>query len=206
MQDGRSPLSRERVLAAALGYIDLHGAEALSMRKLGAELGVEAMSLYNHVANKDDLLGGVASLLLELVEVPDPPLPDWRAQARLIADNVRAVGLAHPHAFPLLASRQLSSLDSWAPILAAFDLCRSAGLDDRAAAQAVSALSSYIVGAVLLEIGRADLQPVSVEQVPADRQLLRDYLEGRSGASPELEYRVGIDLLLAGIDAGRVAG
>ncbi len=196
----REPLSRARVIAAALDLVDEHGAAKLSMRKLGALVGVEAMSLYNHVDSKEDLLDGVASLLLELVEVPDPPLPDLRAHAWAIADNVRKVGLGHPNAFPLLASRRLNSLDSWAPIVGAFDSFRRAGLDDEEAGHAVSAMASYIVGAVLMEIGRADEGGPNPDDIPEDRPLLRDYLRCRTDINPEDEYRRGIELLLDGVE------
>src|SRR4051795_9894904 len=66
----RKPLSRERIVAAALEVVDEQGIEALSMRKLGQQLGFEAMSLYNHVANKDDLLDGMVDLVLAEMDVP----------------------------------------------------------------------------------------------------------------------------------------
>ena len=79
----RKPLSRARILAAALELVDEQGIEALSMRKLGQSLGYEAMSLYNHVANKDDLLDGILDLVLAEMEPPDPPggLPAIRTAA-----------------------------------------------------------------------------------------------------------------------------
>ena len=67
----RTPLNRERVLRAAVALADEAGIESLSMRRLGQELGVEAMSLYNHVANKDDLLNGITDLVLGEIELPD---------------------------------------------------------------------------------------------------------------------------------------
>jgi AcrR family transcriptional regulator len=76
--DSRVPLNRERVLRAALDFADEHGLEALSMRKLAQELGVEAMSLYNHVENKDDIVGGMIGLVVEEIEVPAVDL-DWKA-------------------------------------------------------------------------------------------------------------------------------
>src|SRR2546423_7760510 len=79
----RKPLSRERILASALELVDEQGIDALSMRKLGQSLGYEAMSLYNHVANKDDLLDGILDLVLAEMEPPDPAggLPAIRASA-----------------------------------------------------------------------------------------------------------------------------
>lgn len=98
----RKPLSRERILAAALALIDEQGIEALSMRKLGHMLGFEAMSLYNHVANKDDLLDGILDLVLAEMEPPDPAggLPAIRASAL----SAHAALKRHPWAATMLMS------------------------------------------------------------------------------------------------------
>jgi AcrR family transcriptional regulator len=72
----RTPLSKERVLRAAIAFADEHGIEELSMRKLARELGVEAMSLYKHVANKDAILAGILDLVASEIELPEGP--DWR--------------------------------------------------------------------------------------------------------------------------------
>jgi TetR/AcrR family transcriptional regulator, tetracycline repressor protein len=200
----RAPLTRARVLAAALDFVDREGVDALSMRKLGQALGVEAMSLYNHVESKDDLLAGVASLLLELVEVPDPSTGDWQQRLRATADDVRRVGLAHPRAFPLLVSRQLSSLESWEPILAAFALGQRAGLSAEDSVFVVTALSGFIVGFVLLEIGARSLDAeglrLAPEDVPPDRPLLAHYVASRAATSFDRQFREGINLVIAGIE------
>ena len=205
----RLPLTRRRIVAAALTLVDKHGVDALSMRKLGKVLGVEAMSLYNHVTSKDDLLDGIASLLLELVALIDRPAEearlqvtggDWQSQARGIAGRVRAVGLAHPRAFPLLASRRLSSLDSWAPILEAFALAERAGFSPEGAASVVSAMSGYIVGSVLLEIGDlAHGHRLGLEDVPAESLELRRYVAARCDRDSGEVFREGVDLLVAGM-------
>ena len=79
----RIPLSRERIITAAVAIVDAQGLEALSMRKLGASLGVEAMSLYNHVTNKDDVLDGVLDHVLREVPLPDPALA-WDDQLSVV--------------------------------------------------------------------------------------------------------------------------
>src|ERR1700750_3043405 len=85
----RTPLSRERVLRAAIALADEGGFESLTMRKLAKELGVEAMSLYNHVAKKDDLLDGMIDIVFGEI---DPPTPggDWKAELRKRAISTRA--------------------------------------------------------------------------------------------------------------------
>jgi len=200
----RLRLTRERVVAEALDLVDHHGVEALTMRRLGACLGVEAMSLYNHVASKDDLLEAVASHLLELVEVPDPPEPDWRSQLRAIASNVRAVGLRHPRAFPLLVSQRHPTLASWAPLVGGFVASRRAGLDERTSVHVVQTFTGFLVGTVLLEIsvqgdpcgGPAAAPP----GVPADDVDLREYLLARAASSADERFEAGLDLLVAGIE------
>src|SRR4051794_32405609 len=101
--ESRLPLSRERILRAALELADESGIESLTMRKLGQALGFEAMSLYNHVANKNDLLDGILDLVLEEIEPPSPA-GDWDAAIRGSAISVHEAFRLHPWACPLLMS------------------------------------------------------------------------------------------------------
>jgi AcrR family transcriptional regulator len=100
----RAPLTRERVLRAAVDLADHHGIEALSMRRLGGELGVEAMSLYNHVANKEDLLDGMVDVVLDEIE---PPASDgeWKPAIRGRILSARRAMLRHPWASAVIVSR-----------------------------------------------------------------------------------------------------
>ena len=99
----RVPLSRDRILQAALELADEHGVESLSMRKLGQALGFEAMSLYNHVANKDDVLNGLLDLVLDETEPPAPE-DEWDVAVRRSAISVHDALRRHPWAAPLLMS------------------------------------------------------------------------------------------------------
>ena len=87
-KDQREPLNRERVLRAAIDLADAGGIESLSMRRLAQELGVEAMSLYHHVANKSDILSGIADMVVEEYELPEPG-PDWKASIRRTASSAK---------------------------------------------------------------------------------------------------------------------
>src|SRR5713226_7581539 len=100
----RTPLSRERVLRAALALADTGGIDSLTMRKLGEELGVEAMSLYNHVANKDDILDGIVDLVFSEIELPSDQA-DWKTAMRRRAISAREALLRHPWATSLMQSR-----------------------------------------------------------------------------------------------------
>src|SRR3954465_14002727 len=101
---GRARLSRERVLRAAVALADAGGLEALTMRRLGEELGVEAMSLYKHVANKDDLLDGMVDLVFAEIELPSGDA-DWRTAMRARAVSARTALMRHPWATTLMQAR-----------------------------------------------------------------------------------------------------
>src|SRR4051794_5222627 len=109
---GRTPakarLSRETVLATALKIVDAEGLDALTMRRLGQELGRDPMSLYRYAANRAALLDGVTELVLnELAIFPEDP--DWQAQLRRIGHDLRLLALRHPNVVPLLVTRPLST-------------------------------------------------------------------------------------------------
>ncbi|MEM9467486.1 MAG: TetR/AcrR family transcriptional regulator C-terminal domain-containing protein [Actinomycetota bacterium] len=196
----REPLSRPRVAAAALALIDERGLEQLSMRKLGAELGVEAMSLYNHVANKDDLLGAVADLLYgRILEDYGTPTGDWRDQARALAASYVSVATAHPHAFPILLNRPPVShggLRFMDRVLTIFD---EATDDLHTAALAFGVVANWVIG-MLTQTGEPDDQPTppeaeGFERVAAFRRELM------LGVTPEEAFAEGLEAVLAGIEA-----
>ena len=109
----RVPLSRERVVQAALEFIEEHGLANLTMRKLGDRLGVEAMSLYRHVPGREELLDQVVAHIIAEMDydddVLDAPQDGWQDFLQRLAHGVRRTALAHPVAFPLVASRPLEA-------------------------------------------------------------------------------------------------
>jgi AcrR family transcriptional regulator len=140
----RKPLSRERVLAAALEVVDEQGIDALSMRKLGQSLGYEAMSLYNHVANKDDLLDGILDLVLAEMEPPDPAggLPAIRASALSAHEALKR----HPWAATMLMSPgriRPARIQYMEALLASL---RGAGLSAETTYHAYHVLDAHITG------------------------------------------------------------
>ena len=100
----RAPLSRDRVLRGAMAVADAGGIGSLTIRSLAAELGVKPMSVYHHVANKDEIIDGIVDLVFSEIELPSPD-GDWRAEMRRRAISARAVLRVHPWAIPLLQSR-----------------------------------------------------------------------------------------------------
>ncbi len=143
------PLSKDRILRAAIGVADQEGLGALTMRRLGAELGVEAMSLYKHVANKEAILDGVVELIAGEIEVPGDA--GWRDAMRRRAESTREVLAAHSWAIGLLESRgsmgpaTMRSLDTMLGIL------RSAGFSIDDAVHGLWLLDSYVYGHVIQE-------------------------------------------------------
>ena len=140
----RSPLARDSVLRAAVGLLDESGIDSLSMRALGKRLGVEAMSLYNHVSNKEDLLDGALDLVLEEIAIPAYD-GSWKTAMRERAVSARLAFKRHPWASGLLDSRVSSSPARLRYYDAILGVLRQAGFTLPLAARAYS----------LIEIGRA---------------------------------------------------
>lgn len=146
----RPALNRDRILQAAVDLADRSGLDALTMRRLGAELGVEAMSLYKHVANKDEILDGMVDLVVGEITMPSTDI-DWRDSMRTRARSARTVLTRHSWAIGLLEARSsrgpaaLRYLDTMLGVL------RSAGFSVADAAHAFWLLDSYVYGHVVQE-------------------------------------------------------
>ncbi len=147
----RPALSHDRIVEAAVRVADAGGLGQVSMRNVGRELGVEAMSLYHHVANKDALLDGLASWIFTQVELPEPDAP-WRPAMAARAASAREVLAAHPWALGLIESRRSPG----APLLrhhdAVLGCLRGNGFSVALAAHAFSAIDAYVYGFVLTEL------------------------------------------------------
>jgi AcrR family transcriptional regulator len=208
-------LSRERVLASALELVDREGLSALSMRRLGAKLGVEAMALYRYAEGKDALLDGlVEALYLELEErlAAEPEQAEglaWRARLHLIAAAMYDVCLAHPHVVPLLATRMLAVPLARRPAAVLRDhervlaLLRQGGLHDVRSAAVFQAFTAWLLGYVSVELRpmvdnpeepdpafRLGLHRLSAQELPTLRE-----------TAPALTEPGGPEGLAAGLDA-----
>ncbi|QWC84237.1 TetR/AcrR family transcriptional regulator C-terminal domain-containing protein [Nocardioidaceae bacterium] len=170
----RVPLSRPRIVEAALDHLEDDGLPTLTMRNLGSRLGVEAMSLYRYVPGKEELLDAVVERLLTDMraddDVLDRPENGWQDFLQRLAHGVRRVAIAHPAAFPLIASRPpeapwlrppLRSLD-WVEVFLAG--LKQEGFSDTGAVEAYRAFTSFLLGNLLLEAATlgADLGPLDV--------------------------------------------
>lgn len=175
------------------------------MRKLGASLDVEAMSLYNHVGNKDDVLDGVLESLL--VEVPLPPaeLP-WTDRIRELARGFREITRRHPAMIPLFSTRKVKGRQAWQPLLCAYGILRDAGLPPDDAVDAFFATASYVLGYVLTEVGTlsgGDRVPTPEEAGVIDDGWFLE-LTQHLGSDFDWRFERGLDLLIAGLET-RVA-
>jgi TetR/AcrR family transcriptional regulator, tetracycline repressor protein len=211
----REPLTKDRIIEAALHVMDREGLDAVTMRRIGRELGVEAMSLYNHVEDKDDILNGVTERVMTEFDYP-PFTGGWDVDARALAREWRRLLNLHPSVCQLLAERHkpLEGLAAFGAMDAALGLLRGAGLSDRDAAQAFNALGSYILGYVTMEQG---LMLGNDEENAKQRDLAMDALQGSglhnvmacfphfTECDTDQQFDFGLDLIFRGIRAG-VAG
>jgi AcrR family transcriptional regulator len=147
----RVPLTRDRALSAAVALADAEGIGSLTMRKLARALGVEAMSLYYHVANKDDILDGMVEIVFGEIELPSENT-DWKIAMRQRAISVRAALMRHPWAISIMQSRTSPGPATLRHHDAVLGCCRHAGFSVAMAAHAFSLIDSYIYGFVLQEV------------------------------------------------------
>ena len=199
----RQPLNRRRVLEEAVRFVDHEKLEALTMRRLGAELGVEAMSLYNHVPNKSVLLDGMVEVLLGELEVP-PENQSWEKRIREGYGAFRRLAHEHPNVFPLLVNRPPNTMDGAWLVEEFLKTLGEAGFDKETALHAYRVLSSYTFGYAMAEIRGFALEPdgsrlgahgLSPEEFPRISEL-ELHLES---VDHDAEFEFGLDLILAGL-------
>jgi AcrR family transcriptional regulator len=192
----RPPLSRERVLRTAIALADERGVGELTMRKLAKELGVEAMSLYNHVANKDDLLDGMIDIVFGEIEPPAAG-GDWRAELRKRAVSTRAALLRHRWAVGEMEGRTDHGPSNLRIHDAVLGCLLGAGFSEEMAVHAYSLQDAYIYGFALQQ---TDMSPETAEDFAAvARQQMVDY-EAVLGDYPNLVRVVGGHVAEVGYD------
>jgi AcrR family transcriptional regulator len=211
----RVPLSRERVLDAAIALADEGGIESLTMRKLAQALGVEAMSLYNHVANKGDLVHAIVDRVVGEIELPAGG--DWERAIRTCARSAHDAFLRHPWAcslamapgaIPTAPTARMRYIE-WL-----LGTLREAGFSADLTYHAYHALDSHILGFTLWQLGHAipteDMEALAATflgSLPADeyRYLIEhahQHLAGLGHDGPS-DFEFGLDLILAGLERAR---
>ena len=215
----RTRLNRDRVLQAAIELADAAGIESLTMRKLGVELGVEAMSLYNHVANKSDLLDGMIDTVFGQIALP-PAGTDWRMAMFQRADSLRAVLSRHPWATALMESRTTPGPATLRHHDYVIGTLRGAGFSIELTAHAFSLMDSYIYGFALQQ---SDMSSETPEDFAAEAQRqMRDYASAladyphlvevvggyvaQAGYDYDAEFLFGLDVILDRLEQLLAAG
>ncbi|MEN3269558.1 TetR/AcrR family transcriptional regulator [Pseudonocardia sp.] len=208
----RVPLNRERALSTAVALADAAGLGSLSMRKLAQELGVEAMSLYHHVANKEDILDGMVDVVFAEIELPSDGT-EWKTAMRQRAESARAALTRHPWAISIMDSRSSPGPATLRHHDAVIGSCRKAGFSVKMAAHAFSLIDSYIYGFVLQEVNlpfddsmdlddvvESMMLPFSAGDYPHLVELTTEHIL-QPGYSYGNEFEYGLGLILDGLEA-----
>jgi TetR/AcrR family tetracycline transcriptional repressor len=199
----RRPLSRRQILEAAIRFVDREGLEALSMRKLGSELGVEALSLYTHVPNKGALLEGMVEILLGKLQIP-PESKGWERRVKDAYRAFRRLAREHPNVFPLLVVRPPDNMDEFWLVEEFLKTLGEAGFDPETALYAFRALSSYASGYAMAEIRGFAMEPagsrLGASTLPRDDFPHIHELDGHlETVDHDAEFEFGLDLIIAGL-------
>jgi AcrR family transcriptional regulator len=207
----RAPLSRERVLQTAMRLADQGGLESLTMRRLGQELGVEAMAMYHYFANRDQIVDGIVDLVFAEIELPSDD-GDWKAAMRRRAISLRDVLLRHRWAIGLMESRRNGGPANLRHHDAMIGSLRAGGMDIPMAAHAYSLLDSYIYGFALTkmtlpfdtgeeiaEVAQGLRQSFDLSEYPHFVEMIGHALEPGYDYGDEFEY--GLDVVLDGLES-----
>jgi len=197
----RAPLNREAIVTAALAAIDAEGLEGLSMRRLGAALGVEAMALYHHFPSKGGLLDGVMERLLAEAELPPPGSMPPLERLRAFVRSYRQIAIRHPQAFVLLAVRRFNTEAAFALYERILEALDESGFDAVHSARLFRLIGYYASGAGLAEIAsrsqEPDAAPVKLETFSDRHRFPRVAAVSRYLRASNLDavFEFGLDVL-----------
>lgn len=197
----RISLSASEIYRAALRLVDAEGLDALTMRRLAAEMGVATMSLYGHVPTKEDLLLGVVNLVTEEIGLPQPGTPPWEA-LKVVTREFRRVALLHPNLVPLIMRQPPTGSQGLLTLEAALDALRRAGLEPGMTARGYRLMASFAIGFVSLECGGffkpvdvaagEQVAPIEVSAVPRVAEM-GPHL---AAWDPDAEFERGMEVLV----------
>jgi AcrR family transcriptional regulator len=210
----RGLLSRERILQASLRLIDQQGLEAFTMRKLAQELRVDPMSIYRHFESKDALLDGVAEVLWREIVLPQADT-DAQSLLRALANSLRALGHAHPHAYVLLLNRPSCPLALLWLVDVILEQLQRAGFERKRASEIICTISSYAVGFAMVELSALLPTPsergaVGMTNVGRVTQVMRrlpretpahlvEIACELTDCNTDAQFALGLDLMLTGL-------
>jgi AcrR family transcriptional regulator len=206
------PLSRERIVTAAIDMIERHGVEAVSMRRIAAELSCGVMSLYNHVPSKAALLDDVAERVMSGIEFTAAPGAGWEDQVRAQARAFRAIARRYPRCTMVVVSRPTNSVTGLRPIENALATLREAGFGGGDAVLIMRAFVGFILGSLLREVGVSpalgDAHPSYSAQAPQRLHLdpeefpqVTSLTAELTRRDPDADFEFGLDLLVHAIAA-----
>jgi AcrR family transcriptional regulator len=209
----RPPLTRARVLTAALRLVDDEGLDALTRRRLGQELGRDAMALYRHAPDRAALLDGIVELVMDELDIPDGG-QDWQTQLARTAHDFRRIGLAHPHVVSLMVTRPLSTPlglrppGTLRPLERLLRVLTDAGFPPPLALRVYRLYIGFLYGHMLTELQEmvadpeetTDLLRLGLHRLPAkDFPLLRGLATELAGYDGEAELEQGLTVLFTGL-------
>jgi AcrR family transcriptional regulator len=207
-EEPRPPLTRERIIRYAIELADDGGLDAVSMRSIAARLGVTAMSLYNHIANKDEILDGMMDAVFREIDLPEHP--DWKAAIRASAISAREALIQHPWATSLWMSRRGGGPSQLRHGDWLLRMLRSGGLAEDAVFHAYHMLESHLVGSTLQQLNfpyqgeelagmaREFLRSFPVDDFPDMVEHIRQHLEPPARRQSGFEF--ALDLILDALD------
>jgi AcrR family transcriptional regulator len=178
----RVVLTRELIVHAAVELVERAGARALSMRAVGAELGVSAMAMYRHVPSKDALIEGIAEYVMAGLDVSEDPTTDWKAGARALMRAFRAIAQEYPRSLALVVASRIAIPVGLRAIERALGLCAEAGLDGPTSVHVTRAMMAYALGSQL-------------------REATQGQLPDRQDGGPDADFEFGLELFLSAIES-----
>jgi AcrR family transcriptional regulator len=208
----RTPLTKQRVLRSAVKLADEGGFEQLSMRRLGQALGVEAMSLYNHVASKDEILDGIVDLVAAEVELPEAG-GHWQPAMRQICVSLHDMFLRHPWAQGIWMARGGIGRERMRLGEVMLRTLREGGFSDDLAYRAFHVVQSHVIGYTAYQLGfpyardellglaETFLKQFAVDEFPYLAEHVRQHMEAPPCGQSDFDF--GLDLILDGLEAMR---
>ena len=197
----RGQLSRDTIISAAIAMIERDGDDAVSMRRIAAELRYGVMSLYNHVPSKDALLDAVAERVLGEFDFGADPGADWRDQARALVRSFRQLSRRYPRSVHVVITRQLNSTAGLQPLEAALATARAAGFHGETAVRIMRAFVAYALGSLVLSKAREDLHGhpdrVDADRFPNIAELGTELMR----VDPDADFEFGLELLIGAVAA-----
>lgn len=204
----RPPLTYGRIIRTAIRLIEQEGSQAVSMRRLGGELGVAAMSLYNHVPSKEAVLDGVADEILAGLELGEDIAADWRDRTRTLAHAFRHTAHVHPRCMMLVLERSMDWTRVLTPIEHMLEIAHAAGFRGDPAVRVMRTFMSYVVGTLMREAGTAStLKHIAKDRMraaervdPADYPHVVEAAHQLLHPDMDADFGFGLELLIDAID------